>query len=194
MKQNGFFALMSRMRYIPRWTLMRNTSTETVYEHSFTVAMIAHALALIAKNVFGKEVDEGLCTAVAMYHDAPEILTGDLPTPVKYFNPAIRNEYAKVEKSAVDKLMSMLPPSLYPSYKAIFSCEEENPEVFKIVKAADRLSAYIKCIEEQNSGNSDFNSAAEEIMKTLNDNPLPELRYFMDNFLDSYMLTLDEME
>ena len=191
-KKYHFFAYMSRMRFIQRWALMRNSFSENVQEHSHTVAILAHALAVIRNRYFGGDVDEGRVAVAALYHDAPEILTGDMPTPIKYHNPAIREAYHQVELVAEEKLLGMLPEDLRPGYRAALSPAAEA--VQQIVRAADKLSAYIKCVEELKAGNDEFRKAAQQTMDALKAMELPELEYFMEHFLPSYRLTLDELE
>ncbi len=186
-----FFAYLSRMRYIKRWSLMRNSYEENVQEHSHMVAVLAHGLALIRNRFFGGTVDPGAVAAAALYHDASEILTGDLPTPIKYYNPAIRDSYKAIESVAQDKLLSMLPAELREDFAP--ALKEADGEIERIVKAADKLSAYIKCVEEQKAGNHEFRAAAEQIYAALQENPLPELHYFMEHFLPAFELTLDEL-
>ncbi|MEL4860275.1 5'-deoxynucleotidase [Pseudoflavonifractor phocaeensis] len=189
----NFFALIARMRYIDRWGLMRNTHTENIQEHSHMVAVLAHALAVIGKEKFGSRVDPGQAAIAALYHDAPEILTGDLPTPVKYDNPAIRDAYKAVETVAADKLLSLLPEELRPAFGP-YVREELEPELLRVVKAADKLSAHLKCLEEQKAGNAEFNQAADQTRAALEDIDLPALRYFMEEFLPGFTLTLDELQ
>lgn len=191
-KSYHFFAYMSRMRFIQRWALMRNSFAENVQEHSHTVAILAHALAVIRNRYFGGDVDEGSVAVAALYHDAPEILTGDMPTPIKYHNPAIRDAYRQVEQVAEEKLLDMLPEDLRPGYRAALSPAAETVQV--LVRAADKLSAYIKCVEELKAGNDEFKKAAQQTMESLEAMELPELGYFMEHFLPSYRLTLDELE
>ena len=191
-KRNHFFAYMSRMRFIQRWALMRNTFAENVQEHSHTVAILAHALAVIRNRYYGGNVDEGQVAVAALYHDAPEILTGDMPTPIKYHNPAIRDAYRQVERVAEEKLLGMLPEDLRPGYRAALS--PAATDVQELVRAADKLSAYIKCVEELKAGNDEFKKAAQQTMDAMVDMNLPELEYFMEHFLPSYRLTLDELE
>ena len=191
-KRNHFFAYMSRMRFIQRWALMRNTFAENVQEHSHTVAILAHALAVIRNRYYGGNVDEGQVAVAALYHDAPEILTGDMPTPIKYHNPAIRDAYRQVERVAEEKLLGMLPEDLRPGYRAALA--PAAVEVQELVRAADKLSAYIKCVEELKAGNDEFKKAAQQTMDAMVDMALPELEYFMEHFLPSYRLTLDELE
>ncbi len=190
--QFRFFAMLSRMRYIGRWALMRNTFEENVQEHSHMVAVLAHALALIQRDILGQPADPDRCAAAALFHDASEILTGDLPTPIKYYNPEIKNAYKQVEAVSCEKLLTMLPPELAGSYRPLLF--ESEPEVAVIVKAADKLSAYIKCIEELKAGNSEFESAARQTQQALEQMQLPCLDYFMEHFLESFKLTLDELE
>ena len=189
---HAFFAYLSRMRYIGRWGLMRNTFQENIQEHSHMVAVLAHALAVIRRDRFGGTADPGRVAAVALYHDAPEIFTGDLPTPVKYANPVIRDAYKAVEAGAADRLLSTLPEELRPSFAPFLN--ETDPEVLSLVKAADKLSAYLKCLEELKAGNGEFKSAAQQTLKDLQSYGLPELDYFMETFLPAFSLTLDELE
>lgn len=189
---HNFFALIARMRYIDRWGLMRNTRPENLQEHSHMVAVLAHALAAIGRERFGSKVDPGEAAVAALYHDAPEILTGDLPTPVKYDNPAIREAYKAVESVAADKLLSMLPAELRGEFSP-YVREELEPELLAVVKAADKLSAHLKCLEELNAGNSEFKLAAAQTRAALEQIQLPALQYFLEEFLPGFMLTLDEL-
>ncbi len=189
----NFFALISRMRYINRWGLMRNTYCENIQEHSHMVAVLAHALAVIRREVFGGEIDPGQAAVAALYHDAAEILTGDLPTPVKYYNPEIQTAYKQVEKFAADRLTDLLPEELKDEFRPLLR-EDLDPDIYTIVKAADKLSAYIKCLEELQAGNREFEQAAEQTRQQLDQNPLPELKYFLKNFLPGFGLTLDELQ
>ena len=190
--KSHFFAYIARMRYIMRWALMRNTSSENVQEHSHMTAVLAHALAVIRNKVYGGAVDAGAVAAAALYHDATEIITGDMPTPVKYYNPEIKASYKKVESIACDRLVSMLPEELRGEYDVLLRCEDE--EIRLLVKAADKLSAYIKCVEELKAGNSEFARAARQTRDALDAMNLPELQYFMDHCMDSFSMTLDELE
>ena len=189
---HSFFAYIARMRYIGRWGLMRNTVQENIQEHSHMVAVLAHALAVIRRDKFGGEVDPGHVAAVALYHDATEIFTGDLPTPVKYANPDIQAAYKAIEQNAADRLTATLPEELRPSFQGLLS--ETDPVVTQLVKAADKLSAYLKCLEELKAGNLEFQSDATQTLEGLKDYNLPELTYFMDHFLPAFQLTLDELE
>lgn len=190
--KSHFFAYISRMRFIQRWALMRNTAPENVQEHSHQVAVLAHALALIRNEKFGGHVDPGLVASAALYHDASEILTGDMPTPIKYDNPAIRTAYKDVEAVAEGKLLRMLPPELQSAYAPVLTAVD--PEVEQLVKAADKLSAHIKCLEELKAGNAEFREAAAQTRRALEAFGLPEVAYFMDTFLPSFSLTLDELK
>ncbi|MBQ9933195.1 MAG: 5'-deoxynucleotidase [Ruminiclostridium sp.] len=189
---HSFFAYIARMRYIGRWGLMRNTVQENIQEHSHMVAVLAHALAVIRRDKFGGTVDPGHVAAVALYHDATEIFTGDLPTPVKYANPDIQAAYKAIEQNAADRLTATLPEELRPSFAGLLS--ETDPEVTDLVKAADKLSAYLKCLEELKAGNLEFQSAANQTLEALEAYDLPELTYFMEHFLPAFQLTLDELE
>ena len=188
---HSFFAYIFRMRYIARWALMRNTRTENVEEHSYEVAVLAHALAVIGREVFHKELDPDKTATAALFHDAPEIITGDMPTPIKYFNPELKSAYGQVEAVAQDKLLSMLPPDLRPAYDEAITIPD--PHVRDLVKAADKLSAYLKCLEELKAGNTEFRKAKEQTYAALLQNPLPALRCFMEEFLPGFELTLDEL-
>ena len=190
--RSHFFAYISRMRYIPRWALMRNSFSENVQEHSHMVAVLAHALAVIRNEVFGGTVDAGQVAVYALYHDATEIITGDMPTPIKYYNPEIKSSYRKVESVAADKLISLLPGELRASYRPILRGEDR--EVQRLVKAADKLSAHIKCLEELKAGNSEFKRAAEQTRAALGEMRLPELDWFMEHCMESFSMTLDELE
>lgn len=189
--EGGFFALIARMRNIRRWGLMRNTFEENIQEHSHMTAVLAHALALIRRDVFGREADPEKAAAAALFHDASEIMTGDLPTPVKYLNGEIAGAYKAVESQAEERLLKLLPPVLQQSYRETMQCPDEG--VRELVKAADKLSAYIKCVEELRAGNQEFRSAEEQIRQTLEASTLPEVQYFMEHFMPSFGLTLDEL-
>ena len=190
--KSHFFAYVSRMRFIQRWALMRNTAPENVQEHSHQVAVLAHALAVIRNEKFGGAVDPGQVAVAALYHDASEILTGDMPTPIKYDNPAIQHAYKEVEAVAEKKLLHMLPQELQSVYAPILT--PTDPDVERLVKAADKLSAYIKCVEELKAGNTEFREAAAQTRKALEGYGLPEVAYFLDTFIDSFSLTLDELK
>ena len=189
---NEFYALMGRMRYITRWGLMRNTFSENISEHSHMTAVLAHALALIRRDILGLPTpDPDRCAVAALYHDASEILTGDLPTPIKYYNPEIKEAYKQVEHVAGSRLLDMLPPQLRQSYESLVL--EEEQEVLPFVKAADKLSAHIKCLEEQKAGNTEFDSAAKQTWDAMKAMELPELNWFLDNCLSAYALNLDQL-
>ncbi len=191
---NHFFAMMARMKYIERWALMRNSSSENLSEHSLDVAMIAHALAVIGNLRLGKKLDENKAAIVALYHDTTEIITGDLPTPVKYFNADIKSAYKEVEHVAADRLLSLLPKDMQDYYRDFYYKNDEDAYIWKLVKAADKLSAYIKCIEEEKAGNTEFTNAKESTMKSLDEMNIEEVNIFKKEFLDSYKLTLDELQ
>lgn len=189
---NEFFALMGRMRYITRWGLMRNTFSENIQEHSHQVAVLAHALALIRQNILKLDgPDPEHCAVAALYHDASEILTGDLPTPIKYYNPEIKDAYKQVEQIAGNRLLDLLPPELRDCYTHLILEDEES--VVPIVKAADKLSAYLKCLEEQKAGNTEFDSAAEQTMASLRQLNRPELDWFLTHCLPAFRLNLDQL-
>ena len=189
---NEFYALLNRMRYITRWGLMRNTFSENLSEHSYQVAILSHALALIRREILHLEgPDPDKCAVAALYHDTSEILTGDLPTPIKYYNPEIKAAYKQVERIAGNRLLEMLPPELRTSYEKWVL--EEDPEVKHIVKAADKLAAHIKCLEEQKAGNSDFDSAAKQTWDAMRTMDMPELNWFLDFCLGAYKLDLDQL-
>ena len=189
---NEFFALMGRMRYITRWGLMRNTFSENIQEHSHQVAVLAHALALIRRDILHLPTpDPDRCAVAALYHDASEILTGDLPTPIKYYNPEIKDAYKQVERIAGNRLLDMLPPALRGSYERLVL--EDDKELEPFVKGADKLSAYIKCVEEQKAGNTEFDSAAELTMQTLKAMGREEMDWFIQNCLPAFSLNLDQL-
>jgi 5'-deoxynucleotidase len=193
-ENHHFFAFLSRMKYINRWGLMRNTQTENIAEHSLQVAMIAHGLAVIANRLFGGRLDEGRAAVLALYHDSGEIITGDMPTPVKYFNPALREAYKGVEETSKGKILSMLPPELKEPYEKILLPAEGDGHLERLVRAADKISAYIKCVEELRAGNREFGKAAESTLRSIRESPLPEVDYFMEHFMGSFSLTLDELD
>lgn len=189
---NEFFALMGRMRYITRWGLMRNTFSENLTEHSYMTAVLAHALALIRRDILKLEgPDPDRCAVAALYHDASEILTGDLPTPVKYYNPDIKKAYKQVEHIAGNRVLDMLPAQLRSSYE--HDVLEDDLAVRPIVKAADKLSAHIKCLEEQKSGNTDFDYAARQTWESMKAMELPELEWFLENCLAPFTMNLDQL-
>ena len=189
----SFYAYLSRMRYITRCGLMRNSCPENVQEHSHMVAVLAHVVGLISRDIYGNtRISPEACATAALFHDAPEIITGDMPTPVKYYSPGIREAYQKVENVAAEQLLSMLPPALRDSYEPLL--KDVPPEVERIVKAADKLSAHIKCLEELKASNHEFILAARQTRQALDEMNMPEVHYFIENFLDSFTLTLDELK
>jgi len=189
----SFFALISRMKNITRWSLMRNSTAENIQEHSHMVAVIAHALAVIRRDFFGRAADPGLAAAIALFHDSSEIFTGDMPTPIKYFDSEIMEAYKKVESVASTKLLTALPSELRPAYKKVLSPNVDD-DMLTLVKAADTLCAYIKCIEELKAGNLEFRLAAEQSKKKLSQMSIPEVGFFIDNFIPAFELTLDELD
>lgn len=192
-KQSDFFAIMSRMKYVSRWGLMRNSRSESLSDHTLDVVMITHALVVIGNKYFEKALDEGRAALLAAFHDAPEIITGDLPTPVKYFDPEIKKAYDNVEESAKAKMISQLPDEMQPTYDELMNGKKKGDEVLlKYVKAADKISALIKCVEEEKMGNEDFKDAKEATLKAIEKLDLEEARFFMENFFEGYYKTLDE--
>ena len=189
---NEFYALMGRMRYITRWGLMRNTFSENISEHSHMTAVLAHALALIRRDILQLPTPEpDRCAVAALYHDASEILTGDLPTPIKYYNPEIKEAYKQVERVAGNRLLDMLPSQLRASYEHLVLEDEED--VLPFVKAADKLSAHIKCLEEQKAGNTEFDTAAKQTWEAMKAMDRPELNWFLENCLGAFALNLDQL-
>lgn len=191
--ENSFFAMMSRMKYIERWALMRNSITENISEHSLDVSILAHALAIIGNERLGKELNAEKAALIGIYHDATEIITGDMPTPIKYFNESIQGAFKAVEQVAAQRLLTMLPEDIRKSYEAIFFPQEEDANLWKLVKAADKLSALIKCVEERKAGNSEFLSAEKSLREILGEMNMEEINIFMKEFLPSYDKTLDEL-
>ena len=192
MENYHFFAIMSRMKYINRWSLMNNTRMENISEHSLTVAIIAHALCVIHNKKLGGNINPERAAVIAMYHDCTEIITGDLPTPIKYSSKTLRKAYADIEAEASNQLLSALPEYLRDEYEKIITCGSEDTKLLALVKAADKLSALIKCIEEEQMGNNEFVRAKEESVKYLEKMQLPEVEIFMKDFLPSYYLSLDD--
>lgn len=192
MEQYNFFAMVNRMKMIDRWALMQNTSKENIAEHSHSVAVIAHALALIGNKKFGKNYDENRVALLALYHDTTEVITGDMPTPVKYYNDEIKNVYKDIEAIAGNRLLSMLPDEFKDDYAPFFEQKDEDKELWKLVKAADKISALVKCIEETRMGNKEFEIALKAQEQKIADINLDEVKYFSDHFLKAYYLTLDE--
>jgi 5'-deoxynucleotidase len=187
------FAYLARMKFIRRWGLMHNTYPENIQEHSLRVAMIAHALAVIRNRLFQGRVNPERVAVLALFHDATEVLTGDLPTPIKYFNPDIRTAYHAIEGVASQKLFDMIPGELRADYHALFFDEPADREHGELVKAADRLAAYMKCLEELAAGNHEFSKAEKALRASVDALELPEVRYFLETFVPSLRLTLDEL-
>lgn len=186
-----FFAFIYRMKYILRWSLMRNTRAENIAEHSFHVSVLAHALAVISRDVFGKSVVPERVATAALYHDMSEILTGDLPTPIKYYGADIKAAYKRIEREAEEKLLSNLTPEMKGGVSDAALCDD--PEIKKLIKAADKLDAYIKCIEEINAGNNDFKTALTQTRGALYKMEMQEVEYFIDNYLEAFSMTVDEL-
>ena len=193
MDKSNFFAMMSRMKYIDRWALMRNSYTENISEHSLEVSILTHALCVIGNKRLGKTLDAEKAVLVALYHDASEIITGDMPTPIKYLNKDIKGAFKDIEAQACNRLLDMLPEDMKESYREIFFPNDSLVYELKLVKAADKLSALIKCIEEEKMGNMEFRSAGKTLEKSVKDMALKEADIFMEEFLPAYHLTLDEL-
>ncbi len=191
--ENSFYAMMSRMKYIERWALMRNSITENICEHSLEVSILAHALATIGKERLGKQVNAEKAALIGIYHDVTEIITGDMPTPIKYFNDSIQGAFKAVEHAAAERLLMMLPEDIRKSYETLFFPETEDDFLWKLVKGADKLSALIKCMEERKAGNSEFLSAEKSLRGILEAMKLEEIDIFMKEFLPAYDKTLDEL-
>ena len=188
----NFFAYISRMRYIGRWSLMRNSLPENIQEHSHMVAVFAHALGVIRRDMFGRPCDPNAAAAVALFHDSSEILTGDLPTPIKYHSAEIREAYKQVEDLACHQLLNTLPPELRPAYEELLIGQTQEA-LHDLVKAADKLSAYVKCIEERKAGNNEFLSAEKQSRRALEESGLPEVAYFLEHFIPAFEKDLDEL-
>lgn len=194
MKKTSFFAIISRMKYINRWGLMNNTRTENLCDHSIDTAVIAHALCVLRNVRFGGNTNPERAALLAIYHDTGEIITGDLPTPVKYFNPEIKQAYKEIENHASVSLLNRLPNDLKPTYKSILCPDNSEKELWQLVKAADKLSALIKCTEELRMGNNEFASAEKSTRKALKAMNIPEVTVFMEEMLPAYSLNLDQQE
>lgn len=193
MKESRFYAYLSRMKHIFRWSLMKNSQQESLSVHTLDTAVIAHALGLLRNRRFGGNCDVERLVLLSIYHDCSEILTGDMPTPIKYYNPEIKTAYKEVEAVANEKLAAMLPDDLREDYRPLLTHEGEDPELLKLLKAADKISALVKCVEEENSGNKEFSKAKISIMKSIMDMNIPEAEVFVKEFLPSYGLTIDEL-
>jgi len=194
---NNFYAMLSRMKYINRWALMRNSYTENISEHSLEVSIIAHALALIGNRRLGKSLNADRAAVIAIFHDATEIITGDMPTPIKYFNSDIRSAFKDIEEGAAERLLALLPEDLRDDYVPAFFPDKDDPSdayLMKLVKAADKLSALIKCREEEKMGNHEFSSAGKTLFDSVKNMKLPEADIFVEEFLPAYSLTLDELQ
>ena len=192
--KGNFFAFISRMKYINRWALMRNTNYETLSQHSFEVASLAHALAVIGNRRLGKNYDTARAALLGLYHDAPEIITGDMPTPVKYHSGEMREAFATVERYAGERLLSMLPEDMQPDFRPLLQEDSADAELHKLVKAADKLSAYIKCVAERKAGNTEFKEAEKATKATLEKLGCPEADIFTAEFLRAYELPLDKLK
>lgn len=191
--ESHFFAMMSRMKYIERWALMRNSQSENISEHSLEVGMLAHALAVISNKRLNNGLNAEKAALIGLYHDSTEIITGDMPTPVKYYNHEIQTAFKDIEKTAARRLLEKLPEDLKEAYHSLFFQAEGEEYLWKLVKAADKLSALIKCIQEENAGNTEFSSAKKSLTETLVNMRLKEVDIFMEEFLPSYYKTLDEL-
>ncbi|MBQ6661824.1 MAG: 5'-deoxynucleotidase [Lachnospiraceae bacterium] len=190
---SSFFAMLSRMKYIKRWALMRNSEPENISEHSLEVSMLAHGLAVLGNRRLGKQLDADRCAVIGLFHDAGEIITGDMPTPIKYYNRQMQNVFHAIEDDASEALLSMLPEDLRDDYRGLFFRQEGEDELWRIVKAADKISALIKCIEEGKAGNREFDSAKKTLTDSIHAMQVPEAELFLDEFLPAYYRTLDEL-
>lgn len=192
--KNGFFAFTGRIKYINRWALMRNTTYETLSQHSFEVAQISHALAVIGNKRLNKNYNAERCALLGMYHDVPEIITGDMPTPVKYYSKDMRKTFEEIENNACDTILNMLDSDIKEEFTSLFFKENTDSDLWKLVKAADKISAYIKCIEERKAGNTEFSDAeksTKEIISSLN---CEEADIFIEQYIPAYELPLDQLK
>ena len=187
-----FFAYMARMKFIQRWGVMRNTQSENIQEHSLQAAILAHALAVIARDQFGRDVDPERVMALAVFHDASEVVTGDLPSPIKYHDPELSSAYGRIEEAARERLTAMLPDGMRDVYRPLLLCKD-RPQHVQLVKAADKLCSYLKCLEELKGGNEEFTHARDAIEGEIEAIDLPEVAWFMERFVPSFSLTLDEL-
>lgn len=190
---SSFYSLVFRQKYIKRWGLMRNVEEETLSNHATDVAVLTHALSVIGNTFFGKHYDTGKAVVYALFHDLPEVFTGDMPTPIKYFSDSTKKTYKKVEEQAISMLLSKLPGELMPVYEDVLRYEQGDPELRRLIKCADKLAALIKCMMEERNGNPEFINAKAATLKSLEALTCPELDYFMKNFLPTFDMTLDEM-
>ncbi len=191
--ESNFYAMMSRMKYIERWALMRNSRSENVSEHTLEVSILAHALAVIGNKRLNKNLNGERAALIALFHDSTEIITGDMPTPIKYYNGNIQGAFKEIEAEAARRLLSMLPEDLKEDYESIFFPKQEEEYIWKLVKAADKLSALIKCIQEEKAGNTEFSSAKESITEAIKELQVEEAEIFMGGFIVSYYKNLDEL-
>ena len=187
-----FFAYMARMKFIQRWGVMRNTQSENIQEHSLQAAILAHALAVIARDQFGRDVDPERVMALAVFHDASEVITGDLPSPIKHHDPELSSAYGRIEEAARERLTAMLPDDMRDVYRPLLLCKD-RPQHVQLVKAADKLCSYLKCLEELKGGNEEFTHARDAIEGEIEAIDLPEVAWFMERFVPSFSLTLDEL-
>ena len=187
-----FFAYMARMKFIQRWGVMRNTQSENIQEHSLQAAILAHALAVIARDQFGRDVDPERVMALAVFHDASEVITGDLPSPIKHHDPELSSTYGRIEEAARERLTAMLPDDMRDVYRPLLLCKD-RPQHVQLVKAADKLCSYLKCLEELKGGNEEFTHARDAIEGEIEAIDLPEVAWFMERFVTSFSLTLDEL-
>lgn len=193
-KVYSFGAMMSRMKYIDRWALMRNSTKENISEHSLEVAMIAHLLTVIGRVRFGKELDADKAALIGIYHDSTEIITGDMPTPIKYYNEEMRDTFKEIEDLAAIQLLAMLPDDIREEYEDLFFAREQDAYLWKLVKAADKISALIKCVEEEKAGNTEFVNAKKLTKKSIDVMELEEVEVFFEEFFPAYLKTLDELQ
>lgn len=188
-----FYAMMSRMKYIERWALMRNSERENICEHSLEVAMLSHALAVIGNRRLGKRYNPERAAVIGIFHDSNEIITGDMPTPVKYYNQEMQELFHSIEDRATRSLINLLPKDLQPDYESVFFPQPGEEELWRLVKAADKISALIKCVEEEKAGNREFASAEKTVEAAIHKLNVPEAEIFLDEFLESYKKTLDDL-
>ena len=193
-KTYSFGAMLSRMKYIDRWALMRNSTKENISEHSLEVAMIAHLLAVIGRVRFGKDLDADKAALIGIYHDSTEIITGDMPTPIKYYSDEMRDTFKEIEDLAAIQLLAMLPDDIREEYEDLFFAQEKDAYLWKLVKAADKLSALIKCVEEEKAGNTEFADAKKMTRKSIDAMELEEVGVFFEEFFPAYLKTLDELQ